>query len=340
MGKTSIQWTEFSLNPIRARIRGASVKDSVGHYCVKISSGCRNCYASRLQPRFGLPVFQEQRGDLVPDVFLDVSKLDEVLRRKKPTTYFWCDMTDMFGEWVPDEWIAACFGVMAATPQHTHQVLTKRSQRMRAWFDWSKARTPNAFWGPTMASIGAASFDEPRCDVLWRAANMAAGADLPLPNVVLMVSAENQEQADLRIPDLLACPATVRGISAEPLLGPIELQRFRGWLEPFQELDPLLRKTPRLQWVIIGGESGPKARPYHVEWGERIVEQCKEAGTAVFMKQVGRRPTVAAESWRKWRELGASLADADGGRNLVILSDGHGGDMAEWPEELRIREFP
>lgn len=138
MGTTSIEWTDESANPIRARRKGSGLtkggyKSGVGHCCEKVSPGCKNCYSSATQPRFGLPVFQEQRGGDV-ECFLDAEVLASVLRRRKPTKFFWCDMTDMFGSWVPNEWIAACFGVMAATPHHTHQVLTKRANRMREWF--------------------------------------------------------------------------------------------------------------------------------------------------------------------------------------------------------------
>src|SRR5665213_1066178 len=123
MQRTSIQWTEFTNNVFRARVAGSTAMkggyaSGVGHHCVKVSPGCKNCYASDIQPRFGLPVFQDQRKDDAPEVWLDASKLQAVLRRKAPAKIFWHDMTDMFGERVSNEWIAACFGVMAATPQH------------------------------------------------------------------------------------------------------------------------------------------------------------------------------------------------------------------------------
>src|SRR5262245_47674811 len=112
VGETSIEWTDRTVNPIRARRKGTAATrggydSGVGHYCEKVSPGCKHCYSSEMQPRFGLPMFQEQRGGDV-QTFLDASKLEEVLRRKKPARWFWCDMTDLFGDWVPDEWIAAC----------------------------------------------------------------------------------------------------------------------------------------------------------------------------------------------------------------------------------------
>ena len=122
MGRTAIEWTDFSVNPIRARIDGR-----VGHHCVKISPGCTNCYSSTFQPRFGLPQFEHQR-DI--EVFLDESKFEKVLRRRKPTKFFWCDMTDLFGEWILDEWVMKCLDVMRRAPQHVHQILTKRSERL------------------------------------------------------------------------------------------------------------------------------------------------------------------------------------------------------------------
>src|SRR5262245_40444774 len=134
MPKTSIQWTDFSTNPIRY---------GKGHYCQKISPGCAHCYASRLQPRFGNPEFGGAGGrapialtngvtnhDLL---WLDPQALAAVLRRRKPTRYFWCDMSDLFGAWVPDEFIDRCFAVMALTRRHTHQILTKRPERMAAY---------------------------------------------------------------------------------------------------------------------------------------------------------------------------------------------------------------
>lgn len=287
MSRTSIEWTEHSINPIRARLNGR-----VGHYCEKLSPGCKHCYSSRFQPRFGLPQFQEQRRtDVAP--FLDTVKLAEVLRRRKPTTYFWCDMTDMFGEWVPDEWIASCFGVMAATPQHTHQVLTKRAKRMREWFEWIGSRHTGTLFG----SAGAFGVDVgPLNGITW-----------PLPNTWLGVSAEDQQRADERIPYLLETPAAVRFVSAEPLLGPIDFTRLGVSRMPgdppgpgeLLSVDALEGTVSTLQmartvhtapvacidWLIAGAESGPGARPMQDDWVRSLRDQCANAGVAFFLKQ-------------------------------------------------------
>jgi protein gp37 len=139
MSKTLIEWADHTINPIRARNLETG---AVGHFCEKVSPECANCYASdwneRVRPQAsgkligtGLSFLPVNRAKV--ETFLDRSKLEEVLRRKKPTRYFWCDMTDLFGEWVPDAMIDACFAVMALTPHHTHMVLTKRADRMRAY---------------------------------------------------------------------------------------------------------------------------------------------------------------------------------------------------------------
>ncbi len=171
MGATTIAWTQRSINPIRARLRDAAhagltkggYDSGVGHYCEIFGSDCANCYASHTQPRFGLPLFPGQNAaersedygiydgerDTVfvsadIELFFDESKLREVLRRKIPTKWFWCDMTDMFGRWVPESWIDRCFGAMASSEQHTHQVLTKRVARMS---EMTRPILPNVWLG-------------------------------------------------------------------------------------------------------------------------------------------------------------------------------------------------
>jgi protein gp37 len=300
VAKTSIQWTDHSVNPIRARLGNA-----VGHHCVKVSPGCTNCYSSQLQSRFRMPRFEMgKRKDVEP--FFDEKRLQEVLRRRIPTKWFWCDMSDLFGEWVPDEWIDRCFVTMAKTQQHIHQVLTKRPERMR---DYCEARR-----------LG-----------------------LPLPNVWLGVSCEDQQRADERIPILLQTPAAVRFISAEPLLGPIDLVRSVNRLD---WLDAASLKPGGLDWVIVGGESGPNARPCYVEWVRGIVEQCQAAGVPAFVKQLG--------AFVLWNGIQGGYGDRPSniwpaatplikqttGNTWAALRDRKGGNPSEWPADLRVREFP
>lgn len=369
MAETSIEWTDWSINPIR--IPSPDGKTS-GHYCEKCSPGCANCYASTLQPVFfHLPVFEQRHGKTA-GLFLDGKFLEKVLRRTKPTKIFWCDMTDMFGPWVPFEWIAACFGVMACTPHHTHQVLTKRAARMHEFFVWLEARRQaqgdDTLWTTcireTMEHVSEKAGNQLTEDGIAR-----DGVDFlepwPLPNVWLGTSTENQATADERIPWLLKCPAAVRFVSAEPLLGAIDLTPWLGFSdsynrllrcphgrEPVDRCDTCEESPPPevlgVTWVIIGGESGKKAREHQVEWTEGLVRQCLDAGTAVFVKQMGSVPTVRAARSNHWHWRGIKapedkrFTEHSSDRWRVHLTDKKkkGADMSEWPESLRVRQFP
>lgn len=304
MSATSIEWCDFSINPIRARL---GVGD--GHYCEKVSPGCKNCYSSRRQPRFRMPQFSEQRSKAEP--YFDARKLLQVLKRKKPTKWFWCDMTDMFGDWVPDEWIAACFAAMAATPWHTHQVLTKRADRMRAV-------VKGLYANDGAALVGAAE------ELAGRMGWCHAGEDdwkFPLSNVWLGVSAEDQKRADERIPELLQTPAAVRFVSIEPMLCGIDLWQVplphdgtpcslcpecrlvqpANWLDSEPWCVKCEGPLPHLpDWVIVGSESGPGARPMKIEWARSIVDQCVDAGVPVFVKQISNEQDLKGGDPKFW----------------------------------------
>jgi len=273
---TKIQWTDATWNPLRARDKRTG---KVGHYCEMLSPGCANCYASALQPRlFGLPRFPGQGKrvalplveDRVPvsedrEVFLDTKVLRQPLAWKKPRMVFVCSMSDLFGAWVQESWLDAVFRLMHEAKQHTFQVLTKRSERMR---DYCARR-----WG---------RFD---------------GKDYPLaPNIWLGVSVENQKEKQ-RIEHLRQTPAAVRFLSCEPLLedlGDLELNDLR-LLRRVPELPVGNQLYPRrgdLHWVITGGESGPKARACHEDWEAAILRQCQAAHVPAFRKQAG------SNAWR------------------------------------------
>lgn len=267
MGATSIEWTDRSINPIRARLEGA-----VGHHCEKISPGCKNCYSSRLQPRFRMPTFNEQAGGKIVGLrsFLDEAKLAEVLRRRAPTKWFWCDMTDIFGEWVPDEWIAACWATMLLTPHHTHQVLTKRIERARTLLSSGR------FYDLVLAAASGPRRDRPELNGI----GISSPALVPAKWIWLGVSVEDQRRADERIPWLLETPAAVRFVSAEPLLGAVDLATY---LDPAAA--PCGETDATLDWVIVGAESGHGARPIDVDWARAIRDQCVAAGVPFFLKQ-------------------------------------------------------
>jgi len=268
--KSAIEWTDATWNPVRG--------------CVKVSPGCKHCYAETFAERFrgvkGHPYEQGFDLRLVPD------KLDQPLRWKRPRRIFVNSMSDLFQEGVPDSYIGAVFAVMALASQHTFQVLTKRADRACAWMAEATKRLPHRWWMDE--ALGRYGFDEKQ------RAPLVPERDWPLPNVWLGVSVENQEYAEERIPHLLQTPAAVRFVSAEPLLGPIE------FIEGFEDGQPeglridWLRgadlgdtKIPALNWIICGGESGPGARPMYPQWARGIRDQCIAAGVPFFFKQWG-----------------------------------------------------
>ena len=303
MAATSIQWCDHSINPIRARLKATG---AVGHYCEKIASGCTRCYSSALQRRFKMPEFGsgQKRDDV--EIFLDESKLEEVRKRKKPTRYFWCDMTDLFGNWVKPEWAKACFETMDSTPQHTHLLLTKRPENVLSmWPAIVEKGSVIAFNDRDAKSLGVET------GVLTPATISRGNSDRK--NVWIGTSVSDQATADKQIPQLALlrdlCP--VLFLSVEPLLGPIKLS------QPLQ-----CSIANDIDWLIVGGESGHNARPCCVEWIDSIVRQCQGSSVPVFVKQFGSNSMV--EETRK----------------PMRLLDSKGGDPEEWPGPLRVRQFP
>lgn len=288
MNKTPIEWTDLTSNPIRARYR---ITGATGHTCEKISPGCKNCYASRLQPRFGMPTFDGVSPSVDP--FLDEGELQKLLKRRKPCKVFLGDMTDIFGDWVPDEWLDRIFAVMALTPHVTYQILTKRSVRMKEYI------MGVAYSSSLRIETAEYKIDRSRFDATFRA---AYPHPWPLPNVHLGVSVETQEY-DYRITDLLATPAAVRYVSYEPALGPLKFVQngvdyLVGWKSEAGHdrlCDGSCRRCPvenqvqtnKLDWIICGGESGPGARPMHPDWARSVRDQCVAAGVPFFFKQWG-----------------------------------------------------
>lgn len=284
MSKTKIEWADATWNPVTG--------------CTKISPACDNCYAERMAKRLagrvGYPKDEPFRVTLHPD------RLDQPLKWKKPKRIFVVSMGDLFHENVPESYIAAIFAVAAAAPQHTFMVLTKRPKRMAAWFQWLSAEyngpcDQNAVLQTCFGEYGwADQFDDAVASML--------DAAWPLPNVWLGVTAEDQQRADERIPWLLKCPAAVRFVSAEPLLGPIDLSLLRACVDcgSLNRHCGLLNDEDELycgacgcktfygvDWVIVGGESGQNARPSHPEWFRGLRDQCKAAGVPFFFKQWG-----------------------------------------------------
>jgi protein gp37 len=303
--KTSIEWTRGDDGSA-----GATWNPLTG--CEKVSPGCDHCYAETLAERFrGTPGHYFESGF---NLTLRPERLDQPLRWRKPRRIFVNSMSDLFHKDVPDEFIARVFAVMALAPQHTFQLLTKRHARMRALLS-SPAFTARVADAAYLMAAG----EDPNIQrpALVAAANARAGfASLPsapavrqitwpLLNVWLGVSVEDQQWADIRIPALLETPAAVRWISAEPLLGPIDLSPYlTDKTELYQDLDGtdyVASYRPQLDWVVAGGESGPGARPMHPAWARSLRDQCEETRTAFLLKQWG--------SWIPYEALCASPRD-------------------------------
>lgn len=425
--KTGISWTDATWNPIRG--------------CSKVSAGCKNCYAEKVAARFSGPG-QPYEGTVrdghwngqirfVPDM------LAQPLKWKRPRRIFVNSMSDLFHDGVPFEYVAAVFGVMAACPQHTFQLLTKRPERAVEFFEWTDAN-PSRYSIPEQCGLCAFNAIEAagQCGTPRFGPGLLAKNDAwPLPNVHLGVSVENQETADARIPLLLQCPAKVRFVSYEPALGPVD---FIGWgpdapagpsedtperwadfawpewvpaeerahIESFWReawgrgpgawlQDNVHQHVPatgtrrmwsidksgwaktnkrdagdvrgrylhcwnnigrvitddgrvlmasggsgaswlwrrddgqRINWIIVGGESGPNARPFDVAWARSTIEQCRAAGVSCFVKQIG---AIAVDS---------RFAEKDGTPGFIAgLRDRAGADPSEWPADLRVQEFP
>jgi protein gp37 len=282
--------------------------------CTKLSPGCANCYIVRT-PAFRIAGRKFVKG--ATDLRLHADRLDTPRHWRKPRRVFVNSLSDLFHDDVPWSFIEQVFDTMQATPQHTYQVLTKRAENMRLFAEY------------------------------W-----AFHHDGPLPNVWLGVSVENQHFADERIPRLLQTPAAVRFISAEPLLGPlnlrVDLRQFLpdGFIAAMADkpYDPSTL-SKRLDWVIVGGESGRGARPFDVSWARSIVHQCKAASVPVFVKQLGAdvRDAAAERDDMGARDVWPAgwMPMIDGRRAWrPDLADRKGGDPQEWPSDLRIREFP
>jgi len=306
---SSIEWLQGgeTWNPIRARMKYSKVPPNqkkaavleelkvipagkVGWACVHASPGCLHCYAEKQnvqcgtnKTRYGTGLKYDVPSLDQVEIFLDEETLYQPMHWRKGRLIFPCSMTDWMADFVPDEFRDKMLVVMARTPQHTYLTLTKRADRQRAFLaryrvgnvklGWHTldGKDPKAYGGEAEQLFG-----------IW-----------PLPNLWLGTSCENQEWADKRIPDLLATPAAIRWVSAEPLLGPLAIQSHLSINPALQpHTTQVLNIWQGLDWVVAGGESGGKARPMHPHWARSLRDQCQASGVPFFFKQWGEyRPT-------------------------------------------------
>lgn len=358
MGDTKIQWTGKTWNPIRARNKATG---KVGWFCEHVSEGCRNCYAEKMNVNtyFGNGLNYKPASLDQVELFLDDTILQQPLHWRKATKVFPCSMTDAFGRFVTDEWLDRMMAVAALAKQHTFQFLTKRADRAQAYM-LRLSRSIEPLQQAARSMGYSFKFTSP-----------LNGKELsllpwPIPNVWLGVSVEDQKTADERIPLLLQTPAAVRWISAEPLLGPINLSgdyltAILGKY-PFKHYSgPRTSVARMLDWVVVGGESGPKARGLDLSWARSVVRQCAAASIPVFVKQLGahpfeRKPAEGPQGVRAalaniekphpqrlWFRDGWTLiskGEVSEWIKAIKLTDKKGGDINEWPVDLQVREFP
>lgn len=313
MNKTSISYLTHTWNPVTG--------------CTPVSAGCANCWARRMHARrlWGNQPFSE--------VTLHPDRLGQPLRVKKPARIGVCFMGDLFHEAVDRRFIDKVLAVIAMAPQHQFLILTKRPKRAAEYLlDW---RRENGI-ALQMADFGV------WCKWEW-----------PLPNVWLGVSVEDQATADERIPLLLQAPAAHRWVSIEPMLGPVALSRF-FWREistvernriydatqGHPDAYPLaVEKAWRagcLDFVVLGGESGPKARPCDLLWIRSIVGQCKAVGCPTYVKQLGSNPVGKEPLLEPIRNLWYYDEQLYHYAGFKGAAD----DPEQWPEDLRVREIP
>lgn len=299
---TAISWTQRTWNCLRG--------------CSLVSAGCTNCYAMRQAGRFsghGQPyedlVRKTSKGfTWLGEMRLVEKDIEAPLHWRKPCKIFVASMSDPFHESVPDVWLDRIFAVMALAPQHTFQLLTKRPERMQAYLT-ALTSDPSG-----RCRLSDAAFHL-RGTVAEHAVRQRVYHDWPLPNLWLGVSVENRVALN-RLTILCETSAALRFASFEPLLE--DLGDITRWLLPFLN-------AAALDWCIIGGESGPKARPFDLEWGRKVLRQCRDAGVPLWVKQLGRRPYWVSEFDKTYS---------------YHTQDRAGGDPVEWPEDLRVQQFP
>lgn len=277
---TSIEWTDATWNTVGG--------------CTRVHNGCTNCYAEIMAARFSKPgQWGEGLAKIVtrPDgskdhrwtgeIRFNAKALHQPLRWKRPRRIFVNSTADTFHDGVTDDQLDQIFAVMALCPQHTFQVLTKRPERARAYLSGRYRRADIATQMRVIADVDTSD----SVMVLW-----------PLPNIWIGTSISDQASADAMVPHLLATPAAVRFLSVEPMLGPVDLEAISAPDTGIYALQGIysdgsgpsgFRKGAKIDWVIVGGESGPGARPMHPDWARSILKQCEAAGVAGFFKQWG-----------------------------------------------------
>lgn len=370
--QSNIQWTDATWNPVAG--------------CTRVNSDCNNCYAVAMthrleamgQPKYsGLTVLNNKgHRHFNGVVHTDDAALTIPLGWRKPRRIFVNSMSDLFHKEVGFDFVDQVMTIIACCPQHTFQILTKRPERAFEYFK----QVGLSDIGPRGHRCQVWSAVMNRAEHKWMKSDpdymntvrpllferlKAQGPlpDGPLPNLWLGTSCGHQDAADQMIPHLLRCPAAVRFLSVEPMTGPIEFSNVSGRSDAVSQLGK--KAIAGIHWVIVGGESGPGARPCNVAWIRSIIEQCQGASVPCFVKQLGKWIS-GDHDFRGWKgKIDRWLLADDKGNTSTYsrpilrgeycpqfyderpanaiawgLNDPKGGNMTEWPTDLQVREMP
>lgn len=339
---SNIQWVGATTgmkgataNPIRAR---GNEDGKQGWICTRVSPACTNCYASDMNQNRYYGTGHEYTVPNLEKVtpYLEPKVLQQVIGWRKPREIFWCSMTDLFGEWVPDAWIDQVFATIALTPHHRHIVLTKRVERAAEYLASDpRNRILHLLYSETPATLIDRVAGPRAVGKSMRETTLSLLDPWPLPNTIIGASVENQEWADKRRPAMerIAGLGWPTWVSNEPGLGPID---WTGW--------------EFLRWMVSGGESGSrlKVRPYALEWARQSRDWCAANSIPWFFKQTGSRVMGRPER----EPLLSRWIMADGSEWVPPVIGNHavppnavgwvashkGGELAGIPDDLRIRE--
>lgn len=343
MSKSKIQWTEYTWNPISG--------------CRRKGQGCLNCYAERVAHRLGsnpnekiqalysgLTQITNGRPGWTGEIGFSETALLEPLKRRKPTRYF-ISLSDLFYGKRPDEHIDMVHQVMGAASWHEYVVLTKYVEQAEVYY--ARLRAMADKWAPNTKSGKFTASDVLNLQWMHRTVNRGPTfpyGPWPLPQLTLGVSISTQSEADALIPVLLRIPAARRIVSVEPLIEAVDLrQHLKGVCGYYCE--PMAGHVDHadLDGVIVGGESGPGARPCRTRDIRSLVRQCKDASVPCFVKQLG--AVCICDTDDEWPDdTQFDVCPIDGHDKpyamRAVLKDRKGGCWSEWPEDLRVREWP